>query len=203
MELKQLLNKITAEKKLLSLIVLLGLFFGILYAYLPAKHIASGSFYIKRMAEGSSNFFTYEGYYAQQSAVAYTNTVMGLFESTDLQSKALAAIRIKVDEYSLRKYGRDIKVKKAGPQLVTLTVKGNTEETAVNLWKSMATNTIETAAQINVQGDPRLSISQITTEPVLRKEYKPWYLCIPLGLLGGLATGITWVAAKYYLKEDF
>lgn len=198
MELKRLIKAISKNKKTLIKYGIAGLVLGIAAYFWPAKYITTGSFYVKRGVDTSIDFFTYEGYYAQQAALAYTNTVIALFDSVDIQSKALAETGIPVNEKTLQKAARNTRVKKSGPQIVTLTVKGKTENESIVLWAALAKETTQAITRINSDGDPRISISEVAEKPVTKKEYKSLAINIPAGILAGLVLGLAVISLKEY-----
>jgi capsular polysaccharide biosynthesis protein len=198
MELKDLFKVIKKHKNVLLSFAVLGVILGALVYSLPTKYISTGSLYIKRAADTSTNFFTYEGYYSQQTALSYTSTVVGLLESVDIQSKALNKLNIPVDETTLRKYARYIKVKKSSPQIVELTVKGNSVESSKNLWEAVANEAVVVTQQLNANGDNKLDVSKISSQPVVKREYKSLWINIPAGILLALGLGVFIVSLKEY-----
>jgi capsular polysaccharide biosynthesis protein len=188
MEIKEISKKLAKYKRVILLSVLAGLLIGIAYNFFPQKYSAQGSLYIKRTVENNPNtYFTYEGYYSQQVAIAYTNTIVALAESTDIRSKALTSLKIPVTEKNLRYYARSISVKKAGSQIITITVKGNDQESADKLWNSYANVLINTSDEINKNGDPNLSVSKISEQPVVKEPYRSIWV---FGLAGAVLFGI-------------
>jgi capsular polysaccharide biosynthesis protein len=198
MELKRLFKAIAKNKKTVLRYGLLGLVVGIIAYAWPAKYLTTGSFYVKRGVDASNEFFTYEGYYAQQAALAYTNTVIALFESVDIHSSALANTGVPVNEKTLHQTGRNTKVKKSGPQIVTLTVTGNRESDSKILWESLAQETTQAISRINSNGDYRLGLSAVSAEPVTKKQYKSPLVYIPASILLGLGLGIFINSLKEY-----
>ncbi len=198
MELKNLISTMINNYKMLVVYSLCGALLGLVLLLLPAKYTTTGSFYVKRGVDTSIDFFTYEGYYGQQSAAGYTNTVLALFESIDVQSSALAKAGMQVNEKTLQKFAKNTKVTKYGPQLIALTVKGNNETETNRLWRYLAEETQKTIVDINASGDPKLSISPIAERPVSRKVYKSPLIFIPAGILAGLAFAVFRLALKEY-----
>lgn len=198
MELKLLFKVIKKYSKTMYICAIIGALLGIIAYFIPSKYISTGSFYIKRSADANISFFTYEGYYSQQTALSYTNTVVGLLESVDIQSKALSKLNIPINEVSLRRYAKYIKVKKSGPQLVTLTVKGNSFADSKNLWGAVADELVVANQQLNVNGDNKLNVSKISLQPVVKKEYRSLWLHIPAGILLALGAGIFSISLKEY-----
>ena len=188
--------------KILSSGITAGLLGVILYYVLPVRFIATGSFYIHRAVEGTTNrqYFTYEGYYGQQTAQAYTNTVIAILESTDMQKKALEKMDLTVNEQNLRKVSKQIKVVKEAPQLVSVTVKGNTPKNASELFTNISGITIETAKDLNSRGDPALLISPVD-EPVVKEIFRNVFINFFAGLVLGVTVSIPGFAFYKYFKE--
>ncbi len=197
---------VTFLKKNYLHVLLTGLVFSaigaVLYYALPVKYNATGSFFIKRSVDSNStgNYFTYEGYYSQQTALSYTNTLTGIFESEDIKSKALMALGTEVNEWSIRKLGRNMKIKKSGPQLITLTVKGNTPQNVKSTWLAITKATITTADFLNTNGDSKLTISQLNENPVVKMSFRNLYVNILTGFGLGilLSIGIKGKSRKWF-----
>lgn len=186
MEIKDLLNYYAKFKKVIALFVLFGGLLGASFYFLPKKYVATGSLYITRgVEESSESFFNYEGYYGQQAALSYTNTVAALAESLDIREKTLEKLGIPASEEMLRKYDRRIKVTKSGPQLVTISVKETQFNDAEKLWSTLTDTLIEESGRINQEGDYKLNIAKVSVPPVVNKEFN--YL--PLSVLVGAALG--------------
>lgn len=201
MELREIAKILIKYKIALAISVVMGVMGGIAFFIAPKTYSATGSFYIKRGADTLRfKYFAYEGYYAQQTGLSYTNTVIALFESLDIRFEALNKLNLPTDNASLRKYSRIIKAKKVGPQIVTLTVRGNNTEELGRLWDSVANTVIEKNKQINITGDPLLSISKLSDTPIVGEIYKPLWLCVLAGALLAPFIVVLFVAFKGYFK---
>lgn len=202
MELSELIRFYKNNIKPILVFTLAGMILGaLLYYFLPQRFQAVGSLFVHRETEKSGGeYFTYEGYYGQQTAQSYTNTIIGLLESTDLKRDALYSLGSPVTEEALRKISRQIKIKKASPQLITLTLKAETPENAENLWNFFSSRTIEIAGRINQTGDPALQIENIGT-PVIKEQYRNIYLNLLAGSAIGFLIGTFITAISNYAKE--
>lgn len=202
MELKQIYYTLKNYKLVLLAAFIFGAAAGFAAFNFPRKHIATGSFYINRSVEfGNTRYFTYEGYYGQQNALAYANTVTALLESADLKSKSLQKLNISPNENNLRKLSRSISIKKTGPQLIVLAVKGNDAKSAVDTWNSLASTLLDTNKTINDNGDPFINISKISDSPVIQTEYRPLWLCISMGILFFDTLVIIYISLREYFKD--
>ncbi len=201
MELKEITKKLIANKKTLCIAAFIGLLLGFLLNVLPHNYSIEGSFFVKRTAEApNTQVFTYEGYYSQQTALAYTNSVIALLESTDLLKETLTNLQIPVTETTLRKFSKNIDVKKAGPQVITLTVKDKNPTSGQALWNEMANVLNKTTNDVNAKGDPNLSVSKILDQPVVKEPYNPLALYLLGGLCFGLLLGAFYITLKEYSK---
>ena len=115
MELKKITKTIEKNKFFLITASFIGLILGIIFYFLPSKYISSGSFYVSKKTDNSLEFFTYEGYYAQQSAITYADSVVNLAKSVDIKKDVLEKMNQPINEKNLRELNKSIKIKKAGP----------------------------------------------------------------------------------------
>ena len=93
-----------------------------------------------------------------------------------------------------------IRIKKVGPQLITVTVKGSTEEKAAKMWVLLADSFLETAEILNLQTDPELKIIKVSPLPIVKHSYLP---LVSLPIAGGLiflTIGMLLAGLKDYLK---
>jgi capsular polysaccharide biosynthesis protein len=203
MELFEALNFINKNKKSILLVTLL---FGLIglgtYFILPKKYLATGSFYIQRSTENSGGkYFTYEGFYGQQTALTYANTFIGFLESENTKKKALQTLGVPATESTLRKLGKQIDVKKSAPQIILLSVKDKEPLGAENLWNFIALDSLTTVKNLNQTGDAALQISQIGS-PVVKEQYSNMILNVFAGLGAGFLLGVFGAAFSQYLKEN-
>jgi capsular polysaccharide biosynthesis protein len=182
-----------------------GLFilFGVAFFYFfPKTYKTAGSFYVTRgvdLVERSD--FRYEGYYAQQAGTNYAETLIGLLESVDVRRNALANLEIPVTESTLREAARNIKAKKAAPQLVTLSVKGSSPELAERFWLVLSQEVIAVSDKLNKNaGDSALSVTLVEDTPVTYETFNNVYLDIFIGLAFGLLLGSFVAVLKEYLS---
>lgn len=200
MDLKNIFLAITKNKTLYFGNIIIFTAIAVAIYFLPAKYISTGSFFITRNIENSTSYFTYEGFYSQQTAQSYTNTVLALLESQDILNNSLQDLHINTDEYNLRKYSKYIDAKKAGPQIITLTVKGKSEQNSTELWFALAKNLSSKFSEISSKGDNKIALVQVYDKPVVKQEYKFLPLNIVSGFLTGILASYLIMAAKEYLK---
>lgn len=200
MELKELFKFLKKYKASLFVWGLVFGFVGALFYYLlPPKYVASGSFYVTRAIEPVTEEFSYEGYYAQQSALSYTKTFMGLLESVDSRSKALDKLNLEVTSRTLRKYGRQVRVKSVAPQLLSFEVKDDSPDAARNFWLTLSDVSLEESQRLNMNGDSLLRIIPVSDSLVVREVYRNVFINIIAGFGFGIFSGVLVFATKEYL----
>jgi len=203
MELKEIINFFKSNLRMVVFSTILAGLLGVAtYFLLPTKYCASGSLFIRRSTYPySENHFTYEGYYGQQAAMSYTNSIIALIESEDIRAVALKSLEIKINEATLRKYEKKIKTVKSGPQLVGLVVKEKSPEKAEELWRAVADSTISTMNGISRQNDPFVGLIKISAEPIVKESYKNMAVCALVGAGLGLLVSTGCLVLKNYFPK--
>lgn len=187
MELRDLLIFLRSKLLIVSLASIAGCIIGIISFYvIPVSYEASGSFFINRAIEyGSGSFFSYEGYYSQQVAQNFTTTLIGLFESIDMKRKVLVNLGEPINDANIRRLYRAIRVKKAAPQLVTVTVRGTNIGEVSTIWNSLAQETLNSITDITVSGDPKLHVLSLDETPIIRQRFWNIWVNALIGLSAG------------------
>lgn len=201
MELKELILKLRKYRMILIPASIAGLAIGIATSFYPPRYVSSGSFYVRRAVNESLGFFTYEGYYAQQTAISYTNSVSALAESQDLKKTVLEEIGSVVNKESLRELNKSTRVKKVGPQIISITVKSADQEKSKNLWMEISRSLIEKSKELNLGGDENLSILPISQQPLVKETYRSSYVFGLVGMLAGFSTVLFFICLKEYFKR--
>jgi len=111
----------------------------------------------------------------------------------------LESSKIPATGITLRMLNRLVSIRKTGPQIISLTVKGKTYEEARNLWGSFANVTLAATYELNKTGDPNLSIVPVSPQPFVGLPYKS---IIVFGIAGALIS-FTLTAFSICLKEYF
>lgn len=188
----------------MTITVTIGMLLGLLFFYIPKKYYTTGSLYITRkVSTNEASYYSYDGYYSQQVALSYTNTVLATLESKDILSKSLNSMAIDINDKNLRKYKNNIEGKKEGPQMITFTVKGNTKENTEMLWNNLIKETTEKLNLINADsGDKNISINKLVEKPVTVQLHYPLYICLIFGSLIMLFINFMFLTFKTYLKEN-
>lgn len=201
MEIFEIIKKIKNYKMILVVTAVIGITAGMFFYLMPEKYVSAGSIYVRREIINSTDFFTYEGYYAQQTAAGYTNSVTNLIESPDIQKMLLEKSGEEINTLKLINLQRKIKVKKTGPQIILLEIKEKTPKEAEDKWVNLANIVISESEEINREGDDNLSVVALSDKPLIRETYKNIYIFSLVGLLIGLTLGSVLVSFKEYFKK--
>lgn len=201
MELKDILKKFKKYRKFLLISTVMGIFVGFSLGFLTEKYSATGSFYVGRKIDPNlARFFTYEGYYGQQTALSYAKTAIELVSNPDVKKQTLEKLNIEVTDTTLREFGNLIQTKKTAPQLITVTVKASSPDKATRMWLALTDSFLETAYLLNLQTDPNLTITKLSPLPIVKHSYLP---LVSLPIAGGLiflGIGVLLASLKDYLK---
>ncbi|GIW69384.1 MAG: hypothetical protein KatS3mg101_0131 [Patescibacteria group bacterium] len=198
MELREILKKLNTRKKELLILTVSGGILGIIATFIPGKYVAEGYYFIGRVADKPSNeFFTYEGYYAQQTAQSYTNTAIALLESENIKSAVLGDLKLAVTDNNLRKLSRTYKVYKKGPQVVSLAVADYNNEKTLKIYDSLSKRFLEAGEKITNASDENIKVLPISEEPVVKRDQRP----LPNYLFSGLLIGLAFSLLKFSFKE--
>ncbi len=184
----------------------------VIYFLLPPKYSATGTLFVTRKIEQpepgttfspesvEDGFFSYEGYYAQQNALSYTSTLIGLIESADIKSKVLDTLSISVSEANLRKLGRAVSAKKHAPQLVVVTVKGLPSASAEKIWTTLVDEVMLASQKLSEQGDPNLVVVAVSDHPIVKEGYRNVLVNIIIGFGFGVLVSTMYFAGKQYFS---
>lgn len=201
MEIREIVKKIRKSKALFAYFSVAGLIAGILIFTIPAKYLSSGALYINRKIDKSDSFFTYEGYYSQQSAMAYANSVMALAESSDVKKQVLDEMGIPISNENLKKLDRAVVVKKTGPQIITISVKDTDPERSQEIWEKLTKTIVEISKNMNKDGDENLLVSKVSEKPLVNEVFKSAPIFVLAGLLVGFVFGLIFICIKEYFKD--
>ncbi len=198
MELKEILKKLNKAKNEIIILTLCGGILGIAASFIPGKYRAEGYYFIGRVADKPSNeFFTYEGYYAQQTAQSYTNTAIAVLESENIKSAVLEDLKLPVTDTNIRKLSRTYKVYKKGPQVVSLVVADYNNGKTLRIYSSISERFLEAGEKITNESDENIKVLPLSEEPVVKREQRP----LPNYLAGGLLIALAFALLKFSFKE--
>lgn len=154
--------------------------------FLPPCYEASATLYVARKVEESEgDYFTYEGYYGQQTAERYTETVVGFLTSEDIIRQALRKVAKSDDPEAVKEVFRNLKARRTAPQLVSLKVKQRSAPEAQYLWKALSEAVIETTNYLNQESDKKLTISLLEVEPLVKDKKPVLWLSGLIGFMVG------------------
>jgi len=163
---------------------------------LPNQYTAKGLLVVSRKADASSsNFFTYEGSYAQQSAETYTTTFLSVLQSP-------SNIGAAVDAADVKKVSKLVKAKKEGSQSIVLAVKGDTPEQAQSYWNKIADRAIQTHTQLTANADPLVNVTKTPNSPVILKTYPKWQTVFGAGFVFAVIISSSLIVVAKYLKGE-
>ena len=206
MELKELLEILNKHRlfSLGSAVVFAGVAL-IGSMQIPALHKAQMTLYIKREAQpANEEFYNYDGYYAQQAAERYTDTVAGLLRTKDTLQKSLQDIGAPADQRTLRDIQKKLEVEKTAPQLVQIKASKrlNYDEgwQPAELVKALATNTVEREDALNKNGDAAFSVDLLNPEPITEVRDPVVWLNAVVGAMLGLLFSFFLVSFRLYLE---
>ena len=201
MELKDIIKFFKKYKIKISLnTLLLAILGAISYFLIPTTYISAGSLFVGREIQPlSDEFFTYEGFYSQQAASSYTNSIVGLIESEDIGAKVLTETGTQVNNTNLRKYFRKVRVKRIGPQVITILVKDKSAHQAQQIWHSISNNITLTASKLNAANDNALDVQKVSETPIVTETYKSIWINTAAGIILGFLGSIVIFSLKEYL----
>jgi len=207
MEFRKLLRIL--KKQWLFLLLATVLFAGIALVgslQIPPLHRAQMTLYIKRSTQpASQEFFNYDGYYAQQAAERYTDTVAGLLREKSSVKDALGVLEVGVNQKILRQIYKRVEIKKVAPQLVRITARKRFDYEEV--WKpqdlvaALAGRVQQSVRDLNKGGDEAFSVDVLNEEPLVEQNEPVVWLNMIVGGLLGLFFAFFVVAFKEYLRN--
>lgn len=203
MELKHYLKILQKHwKMILAAAAAVAVVVGIASVYWPTRYKSELTVYVQRVPEDPpAGDYTYDGFYAQQAAEAYTDTVEGFLQSRDIIRQALAASNLSTDTNMVRAVEKRLEVEKVAPQLINVSLTMETQNKATALIKEIAAVTKERAKTLNQQENEAMVIDLVNPDP-LESSVKPWLeLNVVVGFLGGLVIATSGVLLKGYLGE--
>ena len=186
------------------LIVILAVGFGglcfLVSSKLPPTYTASLTLYVKRQAtEAREDYYTFDGYYSQQAAEKFTETVVGFLKSKDILLASAKLADLPTDQESLEQLESSIKIKQTAPQLVSLEVKKEEAAAAKTSCTAVAQATTERINLLNQTGDKAISVDLLNPEPLVEKNEPK----VILNSLVGVLTGILLASLYIFLKDYY
>ncbi len=200
MELREYLKIV---RKSLPLLIILAAAFGTLAFFvslqLPPSYTTSLTLYVKRQAtEPSADYYTFDGYYSQQAAEKFTETVVGFLKSKDILLASAKLADLPTDQESLERLESSIKIRQVAPQLVSLKVEQKDGWAAKKFCIAVAQATTERINLLNQTGDKSISVDLLNPEPLVEKNEPKVVLNSLVGILAGTLLAFLYVFLKEY-----
>lgn len=173
------LDLVRFYRRSFRLVFLVALIAGIsaflLVGYLPNSFEASTSFFVSREAQPlSNNFYSYDGYYLEQAAERFAETVAALLKSQELVRAAASESRLPASPLAIEQLTTGLRVKRLGPQLLKVSFSSGRRETALSFTKNLSAAAKDFVIKINEKGDPYLSLQVLEENPfVVERRFSP------------------------------
>lgn len=201
MELSKFLSKIRQQLRFILSVGVIGavVFFGVAWRW-PTRYQASLTVYVQKVGElVTTGEYTYDGFYAQQSAEKYTDTVVGLLESEDVLAQAIAS-DTGFYQGGVSEYRRRVGVEKIAPRLITVRVTLFDSDQARALVGAITTVAQERLSNLNQDPTQMFYLELIQTDPLVQVfDFSPWLF----GLIGFgffVMFGVSVIYFREYLK---
>lgn len=166
---------------------------------LPGSYKASGLFFVTREPDSATkNYFTYEGYYAGQTAERFTDSALGLIKSLSFKQLALVRSGFPSDAAAVKKLSNSTVSQKVGPQILAVSVVSENPEKSKALWQALAAQAVTAVADLNKAGDMQVSLQVLSSTPLIEDVSLKPILIVIASLLGYLALSLCgWGVARY------
>jgi capsular polysaccharide biosynthesis protein len=196
----------TIIRKGLPLLIISATAFGLLAFFisqkLPTTYAASLTLFVKRQAaEANPDYYTFDGYYSQQAAEKFTETVVGFLQSKDILLASAKLADLPTDQKTLEQLESSIKIKQVAPQLVWLKVEQENGEEAKEFCTALAQATTERINLLNQTGDKAISVDLLNPEPLVEKSEPKVVLNSLVGGLVGALLAFLYIFLKEYLES--
>lgn len=165
-----------------------GVLFGILSAKLAATFEVSQSIFVRRETQsGSGNYYNYDGYYSQQAAERFTDSVVAFLKNRDIINQAALESSLAQSPEEVGWVIGGFRVRRVAPQLVTISLGGRQREKTVRFVETMTKKVTLLSDSLNAQGDKSIVLSNLEPSPfVEEKRLVPW-------VMGLTAFGLTFL----------
>jgi len=166
----------------------------------PNSYRVYNTFYIDRLSDPNpTQYFTYEGLYSQQTAERFTDSLKGLLESKNVLGLALEKSGMENSQVTRRQLEKSLSVRKTGPQVLYLEVKGTEDDTKV---VEGLTGVIEEYInEVNSESGKQIIFKKVSNEPVIETVNKYSMLAALSTFLIVLISAISLIEIKKYLDS--
>jgi uncharacterized protein involved in exopolysaccharide biosynthesis len=160
------------------------------------------SLYVQRQPDNSTTqYFTYEGYYAQQVAASYTDTALKLLTSDEILRRAAENAGMATDVRSLSRLRSAIVGKKDAPQLIKVTTTLESEQNATRFSHGLAEALKSRTAELNRTGDSRLTIDSVNSQEYVSTVKPPLPIYAIAGAILGFLSMLCGLALYHYIRD--
>lgn len=167
------------------------------------QYQASTSLLIQRKADQpNSQYFTYEGFYAQQTAASYADTVIKLLVTDEIIAEAARLAGYEKTPQQISALKSFIVVKKDAPQLISVRITQPTYDLANKLAAGLSQSIKQRTVDLNQYGDSSLSIEQVESEPLVRLARPSVLIYSAAGALVGLVLAIMASAVWAFIRAQ-
>lgn len=167
----------------------------------PTYH-AVLSVYVQKIPEQpAGGDFTFDGFYAQQAAESYTDTVVGLFESPAIHVRALQFADQDTEPSTVEQVKQQTRIRKVAPRLIDLEVRSYEQEEARVLAKSLFKAVSNRLDELTSEDSANLKmkINAVNDEPLISLAEPRVVLYTIIGVLVGMFGATTTFLLKEYL----
>lgn len=169
---------------------------------LPATYRASTTLAVRRrVEEANPGYFSYEGYYAQQTAREYADAVVGFLQSDEIVRQALLTVGMPTTQELIGQVSAAIDARKTAPQLVLLQIDWGEVGESADLAAALVSVVKDRSEELNQQGDRAIHIDTLSASPIVEERKPLMVLNAIVGGLVGLFLSVGVVSLVEYLKE--
>lgn len=173
-------------------------------AYFSADaYRANVAIFINRSAEGANaQYFTYEGYYAQQTAAQYAKTVLELLGTNEIISRAAEFAGLPTDDSSIMSFKGAVETEQNAPQLILVSVTMPERSQASDFAEGLSQAVANRSAELNQNGDQDLIIEQVDDHPTVVLVRPALWLYSAIGAALGLVAAVVATVLWVYIKSQ-
>ena len=170
---------------------------------IPPSFEASQTLFVKRQASAESKqFYTYDGYYSAQAAERFADSVFGALKSKEVVRYAILRVAPQMaGRPELSSEVKSIKVVRLSPQLISFSYSNKSRELSEKLIKDLSVSVSSIAEDLSKGGDEGISISFVSSEPLVAEHRWGPFLGGLIGLLMGTFLALLISAAHYFYKN--
>lgn len=167
----------------------------------PNLYEAKIDLFVQRQPDGQSDlYFTYDGFYAQQTAAAYTDNALELLKSDEIIRRGAEKAGIPLENNTANKLRGSIDTEKVASQLINLAVVRPGEDEAGALAAGLADALSDRTQELNQQGDKKMVVAAVNPTPTVVMVRPLDWLYALIGIVIGFVIGASAAAVLNYLR---